>query len=187
MTDPKLQADCSRCFALCCVVHPFSSSEDFAIDKPAWSACPYLTPSCRCSIHDSLAPRGFSGCASYTCHGAGQKVSQWTFAGRSSREPPALAEDMFEAFTAMRALHEQLALLARASRLDVPDALRAALQRMFDDVERLTLERDVGLLIGAVGQVRRDVRALLQMAAEQHLAQRPPRPLVTLRRRRKAG
>ncbi|MDR3081083.1 MAG: pentapeptide repeat-containing protein, partial [Streptomyces sp.] len=37
-----LRADCSSCFALCCVALPFAASADFAIDKAAGTPCPNL-------------------------------------------------------------------------------------------------------------------------------------------------
>ncbi|HLT10710.1 MAG TPA: pentapeptide repeat-containing protein, partial [Micromonosporaceae bacterium] len=69
-----LRADCSRCAGLCCVVPGFSASSEFAIDKPAGSPCPNLGPDFRCRIHDMLRARGFAGCATYDCFGAGQRV-----------------------------------------------------------------------------------------------------------------
>ena len=81
-----LRADCTRCFALCCVVPAFTRSADFAIDKPANQPCPNLQPDFRCGIHTDLRPRGFGGCTVYDCFGAGQQVSQVTFGGRDWRQ-----------------------------------------------------------------------------------------------------
>ena len=39
----ELRADCTRCFALCCVAPAFAASADFAIDKPAGQPCPNPT------------------------------------------------------------------------------------------------------------------------------------------------
>ena len=119
-----LQADCERCFALCCVVPAFSASADFAIDKSAGQPCPNLRPDFRCSIHHQLRPRGFPGCASYDCFGAGQQVAQVTFGGRDWREAPETAARMFQSFTVMRQLHELLWYLSEA--LGLPAARPAA-------------------------------------------------------------
>ena len=54
-TNLGLRADCSSCFALCCVVPAFAASSDFAIDKPAHRACPNLQGDLRCSIHARTA------------------------------------------------------------------------------------------------------------------------------------
>ena len=39
VTLPVLHADCSRCFALCCVLLPFSAGESFPVTKPGGSPC----------------------------------------------------------------------------------------------------------------------------------------------------
>lgn len=98
-----LAADCARSFALCCVVPAFSRSADFAIDKPARSARPNLATDFGCGIHSELRPRGFAGCTTYDCFGAGQQVAQVTFGGRDWRESPTTAAQMFAAFPVMRA------------------------------------------------------------------------------------
>jgi len=98
----NLRADCERCFALCCVAPTFSISADFPITKKAGQACPNLQPDFRCGIHPRLRQQGFRGCAVYDCFGAGQKVSQITFAGRDWRQAPITAKQMFEVFAIMR-------------------------------------------------------------------------------------
>ena len=122
MSEPSLEADCARCAALCCVAPAFDRSDDFGFDKPADTACPNLTAGHRCAIHDDLPGHGFRGCAQYDCLGAGQRVTQEIFAGRSWRDHPALAKDMFEAFRLMRRVHELLELLHTASRLTLTPA-----------------------------------------------------------------
>ena len=87
----QLEADCSRCAALCCVVPAFSRSSDFAIDKPAGTPCPHLAADDRCGIHAELRGRGFAGCTAYDCFGAGQQVTQVTFGGVGWRASPDVA------------------------------------------------------------------------------------------------
>jgi len=58
-TGRVLHADCSRCFALCCVAPAFERSSDFAIDKPAGRPCPHLQADSRCGIHPRLRGEGF--------------------------------------------------------------------------------------------------------------------------------
>jgi len=124
MTEPMLRADCTRCAALCCVAPAFDRSEDFAVDKPAGVACPNLTADHRCAIHADLTGRGFAGCAHYDCMGAGQRVTQEMFGGRSWRDDPAIAAPMFEAFRLMRQVHALLELLETAGRLPLTAAQR---------------------------------------------------------------
>jgi Pentapeptide repeats (8 copies) len=110
----SLVPDCSQCFALCCTALPFARSADFAIDKPAGTPCVNLADDYRCRIHRELRPKGFSGCVSFDCFGAGQHVSQGTFAGISWRE--AQPAEMFASFDVMRQLHELLWYLADVRR-----------------------------------------------------------------------
>ena len=117
MDDPTLRADCAQCAALCCVGLAFDRSELFAFDKAAGAACPHLAAKHRCAIHADLRDSGFAGCAGYDCLGAGQHVVQHLFGGRSWRDDPALMQPMFEAFRAMRTVHELLLLLRAAERL----------------------------------------------------------------------
>ena len=112
---PALRADCSRCAGLCCVVHAFYSVQGFAFDKPAHSACRYLTLDNRCAIHPKLAFRGFPGCVAFDCYGAGQRVTQELFNGLSWRTTDeAAVQTLFSAYTSCLALHRLMAMLALA-------------------------------------------------------------------------
>jgi hypothetical protein len=134
-----LRADCARCAALCCVAPTFARSADFAIDKPAGRPCPNLLADFRCGIHADLRGRGFPGCTTYDCFGAGQRVTRER--GPDWRAHPDVAARMFAAFGVLRDLHELLWYLTDA--LDRPaaaplhDELRAALA----ETERLTGEQ----------------------------------------------
>ena len=112
-----LRADCSRCAGLCCVAPAFAASADFAIDKPAGVACPNLREDFRCGIHARLRERGFPGCTVFDCFGAGQRITQETFGGRSWREAPELAAAQFAVLPVVRQLHEALWYLTEAESL----------------------------------------------------------------------
>ncbi len=122
---PDLTPDCSRCAALCCMALAFDAGEDFAIDKPAGLPCPNLERHL-CSIYEDLDEEGFSGCARYSCTGAGQRVTQEVFAGQSWQDSPELAGPMSEALRQMKAVHESLELLAMAENLGLEDDDEAA-------------------------------------------------------------
>jgi uncharacterized protein YjbI with pentapeptide repeats len=136
--EVELRADCEHCPGLCCVALTFAVSADFAIDKAAGEPCRHLSPRDRCRIHAELRPRGFRGCTVYDCFGAGQHVSQATFAGKSWRQDAGLARQMFDAFAVMRQLHELLWHLAEARRLRVGPALGDELRQASDDTLRVT-------------------------------------------------
>jgi hypothetical protein len=120
MDDAPLRADCTRCAALCCVTLAFDRSDLFAFAKAAGEPCEYLTAHDRCGIHAERPRHGFAGCAAYDCLGAGQRVTQELFGGRSWQAHPTLAQAMFEAFRVMRQVHELLSLLRVAKRLPLP-------------------------------------------------------------------
>lgn len=122
MTEfPDLTPDCSSCAALCCVVFAFDQSESFAIDKGAGEVCPNLSNSGQCNVFDQRSELGFKGCIAYTCHGAGQRIAQEVFQGRSWRDDATLTHRMGEALSVLRRLHEQLAVLDAARSLPLSD------------------------------------------------------------------
>lgn len=121
----RLEADCSRCVGLCCVALPFAASADFAVDKPAGQPCTNLQDDFRCGIHARLREKGFRGCTVFDCRGAGQRVSQHTFAGRSWRQDAVTAREMFAVFPVVRQLHDLLGHLLEALTLTAALALAA--------------------------------------------------------------
>ncbi len=162
----SLHADCERCFGLCCVAPAFSASADFAIDKPAGQACRHLRPDFRCGIHARLRQQGFAGCTVYDCFGAGQQVSQVTFAGQDWRQAPQVAQHMFEVFTIMRQLHELLWYLTEALTLAAARPLRGELGRALDGTRRLAGSSPEALMELDVAAHRDGVNALLLRTSE---------------------
>ena len=132
-----LRADCSRCAGLCCVAPAFAASADFAIDKPVGSACPNLRDDFGCGIHAHLRERGFPGCAVFDCFGAGQRITQVTFGGRSWREAAEIAAAQFAVLPVVRQLHEALWYLAEAEALPLAAELRADVRELRQLTERL--------------------------------------------------
>jgi uncharacterized protein YjbI with pentapeptide repeats len=172
----RLEADCARCAALCCVAPAFQRSSDFAIDKPAGRPCLNLADDFRCRIHQDLPARGFPGCVVFDCFGAGQRVTQDTFEGQDWRSTPAIAPAMFATLPVMRQLHELLWYLTEALRLApaarVHDKLRAALT----ETERLAEGTPAELAALDVDAHRRRVNPLLTRASELARAGAGPRP-----------
>lgn len=132
MAKGLLYSDCTRCAALCCMALSFDRSEMFAIDKAAGVACPNLGVDHKCTIHTDLNARGFSGCVNYDCVGAGQRVTQEVFGGRSWRDDASLIAPMMEAFRAMRLVHEQLLLLQTVARLPLEQEQAARCTQLQD-------------------------------------------------------
>ena len=161
-----LRADCERCFALCCVAPAFSASTDFAIDKPAGSACPNLRDDFGCGIHKDLRLKGFPGCTVYDCFGAGQKVAQVTFGGRSWRDAPETARQMFDVVAVVRALHELMWYLVEAQTLQPVGELHRELRAAYTETDRLTRLPALDLERVDVTTHRDEVNALLLRTSE---------------------
>ncbi|WP_116200590.1 pentapeptide repeat-containing protein [Amycolatopsis circi] len=161
-----LTADCTSCFALCCVALTFTKSADFAIDKRAGDPCPNLQQDFRCGIHDRLRPKGFAGCTGYDCFGAGQQVSQVTFGGRSWREAPETREQMFAALPVMRHLHELLWYLTEARSLAATREIHAELDAAIAEIEQATAAEADAVLAIDVDARRAQVNPLLVRTSE---------------------
>ena len=161
-----LAADCSRCAGLCCVAPAFAASADFAVDKPAGTPCRHLRDDFRCGIHDRLRPEGFPGCTVFDCFGAGQRITQQTFGGRTWRESPELAAGQFAVMPVMRQLHEILWYLAEAATLPAAAALHPAVEEARAATERLAGADVDELRALDVGAHRAEVGALLQQVSD---------------------
>ncbi|WP_276914795.1 pentapeptide repeat-containing protein [Aneurinibacillus aneurinilyticus] len=162
----SLHADCENCFGLCCVALPFAASADFAIDKDAGRPCPNLQSDFRCSIHKSLREQGFKGCTVFDCFGAGQKVSQVTFAGVDWREDSEKAKKMYNVFPIMKQLHEMLWYLTEALTLKASRPIHRELSFALDETERLSQLNPDSLMELDVPSHRADVNALLLKTSE---------------------
>jgi hypothetical protein len=157
-TELDLVADCSRCFALCCVLLPYSRAAGFGADKAGGVPCHHLAADDRCSIHADLRERGWPGCVAFDCFGAGQQVAQVTYGGTSWRDHDDLGE-MAAVLSVVRLLHEMLRHLAEVDRRSpAPDA-EAVRRRVLEVRDRTpvelltfdldTLQEEVGDLLAA--------------------------------------
>ncbi|MEU9255189.1 pentapeptide repeat-containing protein [Streptomyces sp. NPDC048270] len=172
---PVLQADCSNCFALCCVALPFAKSNDFAVNKPAGTPCKNLRADFRCGIHTRLRDSGFQGCTVFDCFGAGQQVSQVTFGGRDWRTHPETRAEMFDAFPVMRQLHELLFYVAEALTLPAAAPLRAQLRDALAETSAHTRADAAALADLDVGALRQKINTLLLKTSELVRAKVPGR------------
>ncbi|GGD08228.1 pentapeptide repeat-containing protein [Nocardioides daphniae] len=171
---PVLQADCSQCSGLCCVLLPYSRSDGFGADKPGGVPCHHLTDDDRCGIHDQLVPRGWPGCVRFDCFGAGQHVTQVTYGGKGWRNGTNLGE-MAAVLSVVKQLHEVVALLDGDRRHWAGHAYAAAIDPLVEEVVALThLEVD-DLLAVDLDELRDRVRPLFDAvcrAAAERWAER---------------
>ena len=131
--DP-LKTDCTQCAALCCLTLAFDKGKDFAFDKNPGEPCRNLSRHL-CSIHDRLSAEGMAGCVAYDCLGAGNRVVQEVFGGRSWQDDPRLTRPMTEAFAAMREVHKRIDRLRAAERFDLDAAEEATRLSLLDRLE----------------------------------------------------
>lgn len=168
MSLPVLRSDCASCFGLCCVLLPFSAASGFGVDKPGGTPCHNLADDDGCRIHATLRADGWPGCTVFECFGAGQQVSQVTYAGTSWRESDNLGE-MSAVLSVMRQLHEMLLHLQEVEQRSPDDGAAAVAGEIavlvgLDPVSLLTFDLDA--LHGRVG-------SLLQAASERVRRQWP--------------
>ncbi|NKQ52062.1 pentapeptide repeat-containing protein [Amycolatopsis sp. K13G38] len=161
-----LRADCASCSGLCCVALPFGRSADFAVDKDAGTPCVNLRDDFRCAIHSRLRERGFPGCTVFDCFGAGQQVTQVTFAGRDWRDDPGVAEPMFAVFAVMRQLHELLWYLTETLSLVAAGPVHEDARRLLHQTRALTGGGAEELLALDVSEHRAHVNAVLLRASD---------------------
>ncbi|WP_203776861.1 pentapeptide repeat-containing protein [Paractinoplanes deccanensis] len=166
MTSRELHADCTRCAGLCCVAPAFAKSSDFAVNKAAGQPCLNLADDFRCRIHDRLDASGFHGCVVFDCFGAGQRITQETFGGRSWREAPELSGPMFAVLPVMRQLHEIMWYLAEALKLDEARRVHPKLEEALSATDRLAGGTPEDLRALDLDTHRRKVNPLLRKASE---------------------
>lgn len=168
----SLVDECGSCAALCCVGLALSRSADFAIDKPAGVPCRHLAEDLTCAIHDELAARGFPGCVTYTCFGAGPRVTA-AFAPDDWRSDPVVGQQMFAALGRLRLLHELLWYVRAALAHPLPGAVRESLERAEAATHRLAQHRPAELPALDLPGHRGEVNATLRLASS---ALRSPDP-----------
>ena len=162
----KYLANCERCFGLCCTALPYAKSADFAVSKEGGIPCSNLQVDYRCRIHNNLRNSGYRGCTVYECYGAGQKVSQDTYNGKSWRDNPKLSREMFTVFPIMQQLYEMLYYLYEALRLQEAKPIYNELQQAHNEIVRLTNQTPHALLELNVQEHRMNVNTLLIQTSE---------------------
>ncbi len=157
----ELASDCKNCFGLCCVALPFGKSADFPFNKDGGKPCQNLCSNNLCHIHDQLREKGFRGCVSYECFGAGQHVSQSIYTGKDWREDAEHAEEMFAVFPLVQQLHEMLWYLKQALALKETQSIHSRLQKIYIETNQLTEMKPKEILGTDIVEQRSSVNALL--------------------------
>ncbi|WP_397538235.1 pentapeptide repeat-containing protein [Rummeliibacillus pycnus] len=132
-----LKSDCTNCFGLCCIALPYTKSADFPFNKDGGEPCRNLCSDNRCNTHDQLREKGFRGCVSYQCFGAGQHVSQTIYNGEDWRNNSERANEMFAVFPLVQQLHEMLWYLNQALSLKETQSFHSSLQNIYNETVKL--------------------------------------------------
>ncbi|WIY52488.1 hypothetical protein O9Z70_13630 [Devosia sp. YIM 151766] len=132
------EADCSRCFGLCCVALSFERGSQFGHDKAAGQPCHHLAEDFRCRIHERREALGYEGCEAFDCLGAGQRASAM-FAGENWRRDASVARRLYASFSLLMRLQEMRQALETAADLEIgavlQDERRALLARLAEQAE----------------------------------------------------
>jgi uncharacterized protein YjbI with pentapeptide repeats len=161
-----LRSDCNNCFGLCCVALPYAKSADFPYNKDSGDPCRNLCSDNRCSIHNNLRNKGFHGCVSYECFGAGQHVSQTIYDGDDWRTNIERAAVMFTVFPLVQQLHEMLWYLNQAISLRESQSFHSSLQNIYDETLKLTKREPEEIFAIDIAAHRRKVNSLLLKTSE---------------------
>lgn len=166
MSCKKLQADCEKCFGLCCVALYFSAAEGFPVNKDAGKPCINLKDDFRCNVHNNLVKKGLKGCIAYDCLGAGQKVAQVTYCGNDWISNKDAAKEMFEVFVVMKQLHEMLWYLTEAYAIQPEQDMKDKINLKIKEIEKLTHLNAALLIKLDLAVIRAGVNALLLQTSE---------------------
>lgn len=160
-----LAADCPRCRGLCCIGPAFAASADFGHTKPAATRCHHLAPDARCTIHADLRGRGYAGCASYDCLGAGQHAVALLDAAAGPDD--AVQGDLLAAFEVLRPLHELVFYLADLAAVDDDPRLGRARDRIVALASPDPGDAAVDLAAVDPGAVHAEMTPLLRAASQR--------------------
>lgn len=171
-----LTSDCEHCFGLCCVALPYAKSADFPFDKNGGNPCRNLLSDNRCKVHHELREKGFRGCVSYECFGAGQHVSQKMFGGRDWRSHSDLSKEMFAVFPLIQQVHEMLWYLTQALSLNETEPIHADLKKLYEQTVELTLKAPNEITQLGIDMHRSKVNKLLIKTSELYRGNQASKP-----------
>lgn len=137
-----------------------------------------LQPDFTCVIHAELRPRGWRGCTTFECFGAGQQVTQHTFGGVTWRDNPAVATAMFGAFESMRLIHEVRYYLRVLVEHPLPRRMLEQVRALDATAESLAAASTDTMAREPVESLRTQAGLLLDRAS-QHLRGQAPEPGTT--------
>lgn len=161
----KLSLDCSKCMGLCCTALYFSKIDGFPSDKGSGEKCEYMDKSYRCEVHEKLEERGYTGCMSFDCLGAGPMVVSLLKDRDVSKK--ALVK-LYEAFIVARQVYEVIWYLADAFEKSDNDQLKKKISELTKNVyTQVTSDHDTISKID-INEVRDKAKPLLSEVSDEY-------------------
>ncbi len=136
--EAALKIDCEKCSGLCCVALYCMKTDGFPENKQAGVPCKHLMPDFCCDIHAQLANKKMKGCLAYDCFGAGQKVTQNSYANVNWKTNPEKANEIFRVFRIVFQLHQMAWYLLEAASLNTDKRIGAEVEVLIAQNSQMT-------------------------------------------------
>ncbi|WP_054743697.1 pentapeptide repeat-containing protein [Cellulosilyticum ruminicola] len=157
-----LKIDCMKCAGLCCVALYFAASDGFPMDKNSGVPCKFLDEGFMCNQHSALRSKGYKGCTTYECLGAGQKVTQVIYKGENWQSASQKKKEMIEVFIKVKKLQEMKWYLTDALTFSAAEPIKIELVNMIEETEGLTQSAPEEILKLDIEKHRNKVNRLLK-------------------------
>lgn len=168
-----LRIDCKQCSGLCCIALYCAKAEGFPKDKAGGVPCVNLAEDFGCGIHSALAQKGMRGCLGYDCFGAGQQVTRSIYKGRTWRDAPTEAQEIFRVFLVVYQLHQMLWYLLDAAELPGACRLMNSIGEAIEENCRATAGKPDAVLAFDLEEYRARVNHILKQAVGSEFGRRP--------------
>lgn len=147
----------------------------FPDDKESGEPCRHLRKDFLCKVHDQLRERGFHGCVSYECFGAGQKVSQLIYAGNDWRTHPSTSEEMFRVFPVVQQLQEMMVYVNQCMQLEETAPFLKQLGELYDTISTQTHQSPAEIMNTDIAHYRTEVSGWLNRSSDAYRTQKKKR------------
>lgn len=124
----QLKTNCSKCSGLCCVALFFFKMDGFPKDKKAGEPCDNLLNNFQCKIHTQLEDKNLKGCIGYDCFNAGEHVTQFIYQGKTYRDLPNRAMEIFDIFMIISQLFQARYYLLEVLTLEISSKMKEKIE-----------------------------------------------------------
>jgi len=162
----KLKIDCSQCLGLCCIGLYCMKADGFPADKPAGTACRYLTENCQCKVHNELFERNYKGCENYDCIGSGQRATQICKQSEEWIKREDTTDFVIGVYYKIFDIHQMLWYLLDAYQM-ADDELKDMIGDMIEQTDALVMQKPEILLELDLCVHRKKVNELLKEACKR--------------------